>query len=256
MSSRERDTNAPAVTSTARTEAEGEPTHQAASQTDKRFVVKKLERSHPIQHQSTGGIGSFDWRAQARQRPVTVSIGALCVGMIAGYSFGGALTKRGRRPASFRGYSATIPAPALKTIPTPSTKVIPAYTAEASRKVVSAPYEGSSQEQITTNATAPSTFDRSTLNETSETTRDYSRSDGNGYQDRLGAKARRKPRQESKLLARFKQTSAFDRLQVEMSRIGDQLIDELSNIGNNVVLPAVTGKINQLVGGGQSASQR
>ena len=50
------------------------------------------------------------------------------------------------------------------------------------------------------------------------------------------------------LIDKFKNTQAFDRLQAEVSKLGDRLMKELSRVGQEVVLPALTGKITELVG--------
>jgi hypothetical protein len=50
------------------------------------------------------------------------------------------------------------------------------------------------------------------------------------------------------LLERFKETKAFDRLQGEVSKLGDRFIDQLSTVGQEVVLPALFGKIKELFG--------
>jgi hypothetical protein len=50
------------------------------------------------------------------------------------------------------------------------------------------------------------------------------------------------------LIEKFKNTQAFDRLQEELSNLGDRLLNELSRAGREVVLPALTGKIKELLG--------
>ncbi len=50
------------------------------------------------------------------------------------------------------------------------------------------------------------------------------------------------------LIEKFKNTQAFDRLQEELSSLGDRLLSELSRAGREVVLPALTGKIKELLG--------
>jgi hypothetical protein len=50
------------------------------------------------------------------------------------------------------------------------------------------------------------------------------------------------------LIEKFKNTQAFDRLQAELSSLGDRLLNELSRAGREVVLPALTGKIKELLG--------
>jgi hypothetical protein len=50
------------------------------------------------------------------------------------------------------------------------------------------------------------------------------------------------------LLARFKETSAYDHLSNEVSSLGDRLIDELSKTAQFVVLPLVLNKVKHWIG--------
>ena len=50
------------------------------------------------------------------------------------------------------------------------------------------------------------------------------------------------------LLARFRETKAYDRLQEEVSTLGDRVVDELSKTAQTVILPAILGKLKDLVG--------
>lgn len=50
-------------------------------------------------------------------------------------------------------------------------------------------------------------------------------------------------------------TQLFDRLQSEAAKISDQFINELSSLANNVVLPALTDKVKEVVGDSPSKQQ-
>ena len=50
------------------------------------------------------------------------------------------------------------------------------------------------------------------------------------------------------VIARFKETRAFDRLQQEVGSLGDRLVEELSTTAQTVVLPAFIRKIRELIG--------
>ena len=50
------------------------------------------------------------------------------------------------------------------------------------------------------------------------------------------------------LVARFKETRAFDRLQQEVGSLGDRLVDELSTTAHQVVLPALLRKVKEWIG--------
>ncbi len=58
------------------------------------------------------------------------------------------------------------------------------------------------------------------------------------------------------LLARFKQTSAYDRLSKEAASIGDRLVEELSSTAHTVVLPALLTKLKNWIGLDLSAKQQ
>ena len=49
-------------------------------------------------------------------------------------------------------------------------------------------------------------------------------------------------------MARFKETRAYDRLQSELSTLGDRAIDELSKTAQTVVVPAILAKLKDLIG--------
>ena len=57
------------------------------------------------------------------------------------------------------------------------------------------------------------------------------------------------------LFERFKETSAYDRLQAEVGSLGDRFIEELSRTAHNVVLPALFNKIKELFGVDLSSKQ-
>ena len=50
------------------------------------------------------------------------------------------------------------------------------------------------------------------------------------------------------LLDRFKETKAYDRLQVELSTLGERAVDELSKTAQAVVLPALLSKLKDFIG--------
>jgi hypothetical protein len=50
------------------------------------------------------------------------------------------------------------------------------------------------------------------------------------------------------LFARFKETKAYDRLQDELSTLGDRAVEELSRTARTVVLPALFAKLKDMVG--------
>src|SRR5919205_23619 len=58
------------------------------------------------------------------------------------------------------------------------------------------------------------------------------------------------------LLERFKETKAYDRLQEELSTLGERALEELSKTARNVVVPALLSKLKGLVGLDLSGQQQ
>ncbi|MEJ7709365.1 MAG: hypothetical protein WKF84_05790 [Pyrinomonadaceae bacterium] len=58
------------------------------------------------------------------------------------------------------------------------------------------------------------------------------------------------------LVERFKETKAFDRLQQEVGSLGDRFVDELSHTAQAVVLPALLGKLKDMIGIDLGAQQK
>jgi ElaB/YqjD/DUF883 family membrane-anchored ribosome-binding protein len=50
------------------------------------------------------------------------------------------------------------------------------------------------------------------------------------------------------LIERFKETKAYDRLQEELSTLGERAIEELSRTARNVVVPALLSKLKNMIG--------
>lgn len=252
MASTERNNAAPVVGSSTRSAAESASIDQASPQTDKKFVVRKLERRQPAQQSSEDGMTRLlDWRAQVRQRPAAVSVGALSIGLLTGYCIGGTLMKRqGGRSRSATGSSMSDTTSMQSSSASAATK-LPTYTPGAAEQVPDSAYGVSGQEQTGLHDASQSSLDSLTTDEALQAMPDYPPSYNKDYKDKSMTKPRRaKPqRKESKLMARFKQTAAFDRLQTEASKISNQLIDQLSNVGHNTILPAITDKADQIFGG-------
>lgn len=58
------------------------------------------------------------------------------------------------------------------------------------------------------------------------------------------------------LIERFKETKAYDRLQEELSSLGDRALEELSKTARNVVVPALLNKLKGLIGLDLSGQQQ
>jgi hypothetical protein len=155
---------------------------------------------------------ALDWREQYRKRPLIWSVGALSVGFIAGYSLGGAfMGDDGER--YYTDYEEDYDTGAA----------YPAATLERGN-LAAQPY--------TPQVGAAAAFAQSPPL----------------AQSKSISEAEAEEPEKPGLIERFKETRAYDRLQEEVSSLGDRLLDELSNVGQTVVLPLIFRKIKELVG--------
>jgi hypothetical protein len=159
---------------------------------------------------------ALDWRHHFRQRPITFSVGALSVGFLLGYGLAGAFKGNGGSSDDYPSYEESDVY--ARTGATPSK------------------YEDDYDEALHPAAlhehsyAAQSVADN--LSESSE------------YEGGSSSEGEQKPG----LIERFKGTSAYDRLQTEVSSLGDRFIDELSSTAHKVVLPALFNKIKEMFG--------
>jgi hypothetical protein len=184
---------------------------------------------------------ALDWREQYRKRPVIWNVGALSVGIIVGYSLGGAFMGGGGdwdddNPWDVEDYEPLTRAASAGTHPPYEDEGVhgtatgggsshaPSYAAQA---ITGAAYSSPSYGGGMSPAAASAG--------------DY----GATYAaDEAAAAGPDKPG----LLERFKETRAYDRLQEEVSSLGDRFIDELAKVGQTVVLPALFSKVKEMFG--------
>jgi hypothetical protein len=159
---------------------------------------------------------ALDWRHHFRQRPIAFSVGALSAGFLVGYGLAGALKGGGGGSTDYPSYEESDVF--ARTRATPA-RYEEDYDEEISH--ISLPEE-SYAAQATTGG----------LSETSE----YERASSSEEQQKPG------------LFERFKETSAYDRLQTEVASLGDRFIEQLSSTAQNVVLPSLFNKIKELFG--------
>jgi ElaB/YqjD/DUF883 family membrane-anchored ribosome-binding protein len=187
---------------------------------------------------------SLDWREQYRRHPVEFSVAALGVGFLLGYSVGGAFggdsdmteryyesegsdydvdeshvrtpTERGFAPQAILGgaYGSTASMPSSQTQPA------------AARSSSSSGYD--EQPSAAFAASADSRPSYSSGYEATTTESDEPQKPG--------------------LFDRFKETPAYDRLQAEAATLGNRFVEELSKTAQAVVLPALLGKLKDLIG--------
>ncbi len=183
---------------------------------------------------------ALDWREQYRKRPVVWSVSALSVGFILGYSLGGAFmddgSDREESPWDVDDYepTSTTSAASLRS-QTPQVESVRGAAAMSS-----APHAPSYASQAITGAVYGSSS-----GEGSSLGRGMGASDSSPA---YGGEAEEAAPEKPGLIERFKETRAYDRLQEEVSTLGDRFIDELAKVGQTVVLPALFGKIKEMFG--------
>jgi hypothetical protein len=187
---------------------------------------------------------SLDWREQYRRRPVPFTVGAFGVGLVLGYAITGAV--KGDREdydeddyetdASFdrieqgfdrmagqRSYAAQ-PITGATSAAGLNVSPMAATSAPASSDVGPEPrpaYAASAASSLGSHG-----FDASSAADTS---------------------AAAEPKGPG-LIERFKETRAYDRLQGELSTLGERVVDELSKTAQTVVVPALLAKLKDLIG--------
>lgn len=166
---------------------------------------------------------ALDWREQFRKRPVAFSVGALSVGFFVGYGIASALSDN-EKESDYNVFDVNDEDHDAED---------KHYSNYAARS-----YAGGA----ITGQTTPS---RRTAK---QTTVPYEAHEETEVSDDEPTKPG--------LIERFKETRAFDRLQGEVSTLGDRFIDELSHTAQAVVLPALLGKLKDMVGLDLSTQQR
>ncbi len=173
---------------------------------------------------------SLDWREQYRRRPVEFSVGALGVGLVLGYAVGGAFGG-GRDDDYFdeeddyqaeQEYGGVLPSGG----PSPVGRSYEMGSAGAARAAsYPSPQLYASAARHDAGAPPPPSYGTEGAEESAA-----AEPSGPG------------------LLERFRETRAYDRLQQELSTLGDRAVDELSKTAQTVVLPAILGKLKDLIG--------
>lgn len=180
---------------------------------------------------------TLDWREQYRRRPIAWSVGALSVGLIVGYTVAGAFTgdgydeddyASGNRDWDLEGSEDAGPA-RHGTLPSQPRS----YAAQA---ITGGPYgsteyaQAAPRESFETQSQPQASASTALVPTSTDTTAEAEEDKGPG------------------LIQRFKETRAYDRLEEEVSALGDRALEELSRTAQNVVLPMLFSKIKDLFG--------
>lgn len=181
---------------------------------------------------------ALDWREQFRKRPVAFSIGALSAGFILGYAVGGTFAGDDEDDYAYGEAGASYP----------SADESDAYatTGAEPAKLSSSPYEGRALAKAS-RYSAPAPAPQAGASASYGAAKSESATSDFGASDSAGTGGESEPDKPG-LIERFKETRAYDKLQEEVSVLGDRFIEELSNVGRNVVLPALFSKVKDLFG--------
>ena len=178
---------------------------------------------------------SLDWREQYRRRPVPFTVGAFGVGLVLGYGVANAV--KGDSAADDDDYDTDEAFDRIEqgfdrmqSQPQPAR----AYAAQPITGALAVP------QHLAAAAAPPS--------DVGPETRPSYAAGGGGYGAAASATTAEEEPQGPGLMARFKETRAYDRLQSELSTLGDRAIDELSKTAQTVVVPALLAKLKDLIG--------
>lgn len=217
-------------------------------------TVAEIKETVATQYQSVRESisDSLDWREQYRRRPAAFSAGALGVGLLLGYSVGGAL--RGgrdddddfdtededvRASISASNLSAFTPAHSYAAQPiTGGQHGVSNLDARASSPAYPAGPFGTSAPRTDVGPDSRQGYGSQSIGSAAPVA-------SSDEADRPGIFQRVK---ESGVIDKFKETKVYDRLQDELSSLGDRFVEELSTTARNVVVPALLGKLKDLIG--------
>lgn len=180
---------------------------------------------------------ALDWREQYRKRPLVWNLSALGVGFVVGYGLAGIGDRDDRDYYEETEDSTDAQQSAFTDHRSYAAHAITGG-AYGSSEYAAAP-SASAPQAFTPPPPAPTRLSRVTDEEGAASRPSYS----SGY-DQAPVEEEDKPG----LMERFKETRAYDRLQEEVSDLGNRFMDELSNAARTIVLPALFNKIKDLVG--------
>ena len=221
---------------------------------------------------------SLDWREQFRRRPAAFVAGAVGVGLLVGYSIGGtfgddedelneryyeaegdgyddfsvsAAAPRGTQAVAAGAYGSLAYAPpaaapyGLSSPSAPDADSISEASAAYQRSGV-----GRTESRDSFRAAALGSLEGgagpadASSSDSAASRPSYS----SGYDTSLAAQPQAEGPAGPSLFERFKETQAYDRLQNEVQALGSRAVEELSKTAQNVVLPALLGKLKDLIG--------
>jgi hypothetical protein len=195
---------------------------------------------------------ALDWRHHFRNNPIAFSVGALTAGFLVGYGLAGTFKGDGSEREGYPSSDETDVYARMDAAPSKYEDAPERHSAFHGHSFAAQP--------ITDQVGDASASERTSSDENDgDDQSNYGRPSAAGSVSYMAPRESREQTPEKPgLFDRFKETSAYDRLQTEVSTLGDRFIEELSSTAHNVVLPALFNKIKELFGvdlGGNQGQQ-
>jgi hypothetical protein len=200
---------------------------------------------------------TLDWREQFRRRPVPFTVGAFAAGALVGYTVMGA----------FKGEGGEDEDDAFDRIEAGFDRGVQrSYAAQPVIGKSGGAYQRTGRPASNAATESAEVFGRGDYEQAEDVGPDTRPSYSSGYQataaappvaQGLASYASSSPapaaaeEEEPKgpgLFERFKETKAYDKLQEELSTLGERALEELSKTARNVVVPALLNKVKGLIG--------
>ncbi|HEX8634876.1 MAG TPA: hypothetical protein VF703_12080 [Pyrinomonadaceae bacterium] len=181
---------------------------------------------------------SLDWREQYRRRPVEFTVAALGLGLLVGYSVGGVFGRDSDMPERFyesEGDDYDLDESHVRT---------PTERTFAPQAILGGAYGSTAYSQTQQPSSSSAGRGYEEQSSASASAAEARPSYSSGYEAAPAANEPQKPG----IFDRFKETPAYDRLQAEAATLGNRFVEELSKTAQAVVLPALLGKLKDLIG--------
>ena len=213
---------------------------------------------------------TLDWREQFRRRPVPFTVGAFAAGALLGYAVMGAFKGDGEEDYAEDEAFDRIEAGFDRGVPR-------SYAAQpVLGKASGGAYQRTGRPASNAATESAEVFGRGDYQQSEDVGPDTRPSYSSGYQaatapappqaqglaSYASSPAPSAEEEEPKgpgLLERFKETKAYDKLQEELSTLGERALEELSKTARNVVVPALLAKLKGMIGldlSGQGGAQQ
>jgi hypothetical protein len=191
---------------------------------------------------------TLDWREQYKRHPLPFTVGAFGVGALLGYCVANAFSGDGDEAGDYD------EAESFDRIESGFDQMQDASRPYAATPITGAPHAATAYQSPSNVAAqaAPEASEGSGVRQglmRADVGPDTRPSYSSGYKGSTAAEVAEE--EETKgpgLLQRFKETKAYDRLQDELSTLGERAVEELSRTATTVVVPALLNKLKDMIG--------